>query len=616
MNDDKFAPVNNTDAVSAEDLLAQADALLSVEETPAADVFAPQEAASEASAPAAQTPSQTTYPYPPDQNSVPAQYAAPEGYELRYVQTPQGYQPVYMPIAQPVYPPEYSQLYQPMYAPQSPQPAADQRKARRSAPQSRPAGALRERPRKKPWGKILGATVLSAAIVALVVWGVVAGAAALIRSFGRDRNSSMDGYYDDGYYGGNSWNGMGGYGDDVYYIDQDGNLVDGNGNIIGNVHDGGYFQDEGGNTVIISPIGPNGSPDNSSEYVEGDASYYFVHAGSGLNLRDEPDGSRIANIPNGYPVRVLGWKGEWAYVAYDSSNDTSLGWVNGSYLSGDPAINPTKYYVHADGGLNMRSQPSTSGSRILTIPEGEVVYSQAYCDDWVFVSYNGWYGWVSGDYISTSASKPAKPQQGNQGNPGSSGGYTTADIEAAIAEAKEYYRSRKGKAPNSGLRGDSLTDEQVEELYWKAVGLVVGMDYFPAGQFETIVGSLEVKDDPYAWFYQVSDPKIKSMEDWADLFYSSLTDDLACDILCGAPMFMLDGKMYIPGGAMGDEGLGTEYTIRIEKESSGYKLIMDVVNTREDDYTGTVERMQWSFTAHCFKEDGVWVFDDADTPYR
>ena len=132
---------------------------------------------------------------------------------------------------------------------------------------------------------------------------------------------------------------------------------------------------------------------------------------------------------------MLGWKGSWACVAYESYNDTALGWVNADYLSKEPAQKSTKYYVHASGGLNMRSRPSTTGDRLLTIPEGEIVYAQAYCDDWVFVSYNGWYGWVSGDYISTSASKPAKPQQGNQG---SSGGYTTADIEAAIAEAKTY----------------------------------------------------------------------------------------------------------------------------------------------------------------------------------
>lgn len=604
MNDEKFAPVNNTDAVSAEDLLAQADALLSVEETPAADTPAPESAT-------------------PEEAQA---YPAPEGYELRYVQTPQGYQPVYMPIAQPVYPPEYSQPYQPMYAPQSyqpypqsPQPAADQRKARSSAPQSRPAGALRERPRKKPWGKILGATVLSAAIVAVVVWGVVAGATALIRRMGENRVGNYGGgYYDDGYYGGDSWNGMGGYDDGGYYddgdyyIDEDGNIINEHGWIIGNIHDGGHYTDENGNTVIISPIVPGGNQNNDSSYIEGDASYYFVHADGGLNLRDDPEGNRIANIPNGYPVRVLGWKGDWAYIAYDSYNDTVLGWVNSSYLSEEPAQKPTKYYVHAGGGLNMRDKPSTTGNRILTIPEGEVVYSQAYCDDWAFVSYNGWYGWVSGDYISTSASKPSKPSQDNTG---SSGGYTMAEIEAAMADAKAYYRSRKGKTPNGGLRGESLTDKQVEELYWEAVGLVVGMQYYPAGQFENNHGMMEPTDG-YGFFYQVSDPNIKTMEDWADLFYSTLTDDLACDILCGAPMFMLDGKMYISGDAMGDEGLGTEYTIRIEKESSGYKLIMDVVNIREDYYTGTVERMQWSFTAHCFKEDGVWVFDDADTPYR
>ncbi len=610
MNDDIFAPetVNNSDPVSADALAAQVDALLETDPSPAAPI-------SDAPAPESVSPEEAHA------------YTAPEGYELRYVQTPQGYQPVYMPITQPVYGSEYSQPYQPMYAsqnyqpyPQSPQPAADQRKARKSAPQSRPAGALRERPRKKPWGKIIGACVLSAAIVALVVWGVVAGATALIRSFGSNRNSSMgggyyddyygDGYYDGGYYG--DWNGMGGYNGGSFSIDANGNLIDSNGNIIGNVHDGGYFTDEGGNTVIISPFDPNSSADDSSVYVEADGSYYFVHAEGGLNLRDEPEGNRIANIPNGYPVRVLGWQGSWAYVAYDSYNNTALGWVNGNYLSGEPAQKPTKYYVHADGGLNMRDKPSTTGNRILTIPEGKVVYAQAYSDDWVFVSYQDDYGWVSGDYISTSASKPTQP---NQGNSGSAGGYTMADVEAAMAEAKQYYRSRKGKSPNGGLRSDNLTDEQVEELYWDAVSLVVGMEFFPAGQFENFGEMLELSDG-YGMFYQVSDPKIRSMEDWADLFYSVLTDDLACDILCATPMFMLDGKMYISGGAMGDEGLITQYTIRVEDEPGGYKLIMDVVNIREDYYTGNEERMEWSFTAHCFKEDGVWVFDKADTPYR
>ncbi len=601
MNDDIFAPetVNNSDPVSADALAAQVDALLGadpatpISDAPAQESFAPEEAQA---------------------------YTAPEGYELRYVQTPQGYQPVYMPISQPAYGPEYSQPYQPVYAPQSfqpypqsPQPAAQRRKARKSAPQVRPTGALRERPRKKPWGKILGACLLSVAVVALVVWGVVAGATALIRSFGNDRNSNMGGYYGDDYYGDDDygdWDGMGGYHGGSFSIDANGNLIDSNGNIIGSVHNGGYFTDEGGNTVIISPFNP-GIDDYSP--VDPENSLYFVHADGGLNVRESPssEGLRLATVPNGFPVYVYAFQGSWAYISYGDMS----GWVDADYLSYEPVIQQKLYYVHADGGLNMRAEPTTASSRIENIPDGSQIYSLARYDDWVFTFYGGTYGWVSGDYISTSASKPTQPQQGNQGSPGSSGGYTMADIEAAMAEAREYYRSRKGKTPSGGLRGDSLTDEQVEDLYWKATNLVVGMQYFPASQFENIHGMLEISDG-YGFFYQVSDPNIKSMEDWADLFYSTLTDDLACEILCGDPMFMLDGKMYISGAAMGDEGLLTQYTTRVEAEPGGYKLIMDVVNIREDYYTGATERMEWSFTAHCFKEDGVWVFDDADTPYR
>lgn len=542
---------------------------------------------------------------------------APQGYQLAYVQTPEGYRPAYVPVQpSPGYAGDYSQPGYAQSAPATaPQPSRARSEQRAQAPR-RPANAVKPRPRKKPWGKILGASVLSAAVIAVVVWAVVAGASALIRRMGGDRRQ--------GGYDNSGWNSMGGYdnggwngmGDDYgsfggsLRVDADGNLVDENGNIIGNINDGGYI-DENGNTIIISPINPDGSQQDSSAFVEGDFSYHFVHAEGGLNLREAPDGDRIATIPNGYPVRLMGWQGQWFLIAYEADNDTLIGWVNGDYISTQPLGDSTRYYVHAGGGLNMRIKPSTAGDRVLTIPEGEVVYAAAYYDDWVFVSYQGQYGWVSGDYISTSASKPTQPSQGNTG----SDGYTMADVEKAMDEARAYYRSRKGKAPSGGLRDDSLTDTQVEQLYWDAVGLVVGMEYFPAGQFENVGEMLQLSDG-YGMFYQVSDPQIRSMEDWADLFYSVLTDDLACDLLCASPMFILDGKMYISGDAMGDEGLATQYSIRVEPDGDGYKLIMDVVNIREDYYTGTSERMEWSFTAHCFKEDGVWVFDDADTPYR
>ena len=587
MNDDIFAPetVNNSDPISAQELAAQVDALLEKEAAPAAqDCVAPEA------------------PAPEEAQG----YSAPEGYELRYVQTPQGYQPVYMPIAQPVYNPEYSQPYT-----QSPQPYAqpDQSKARKAASQPRPAGALRERPRKKPWGKILGATVLSAVIVAAVIFGVVAGATALIRRMGSSRNSGGGENFGGGYYGGyyidEDGNILGG-GDNIR-IDSNGNIIDSNGNIIGSVHDGGFSWNQDGDTVIISPFGPD-TDDSSDAYhpIASEASLAFVKAEGGLNLRDNPEGQRIASIPNGYPVYMLGYQGEWIEVEFQQIR----GWVKGDYLSVHPVSQQKLYYVHADGGLNMRAEPTTASSRIENIPNGTQLYSLARFDKWVFTFYGGTYGWVHSDYLGASSPVSTQPVQDNP-----SGGYTMADIEAAMDDARAYYRSRKGKTPNGGLRGDSLTQSQVEELYWDAVSLVVGMEFFPAGQFDNIGQMLEISDG-YGMFYQVSDPNIKSMEDWADLFYSTLTDDLACQLLCANPMFILDGKMYISGAAMGDEGLITQYTTRVDAEPGGYKFIMDVVNIREDYDTGAQERMEWTFTAHCFQEDGVWVFDDADTPYR
>lgn len=631
MSNENSAPesVNNADPVSAEELASQVDALLGE----AAD---PAEAPADALAPEAPTASEA--PAAPEVNA--AYPPPPEGYVLRYVQTPQGYQAMYVPAQQAA----YAQAT-PWSIPSQPRQEPAQRQRSFGGPMrspARPAGALKERPRKKPWGKVIGACVLSVAVVALVVWAVVAGASALIRSFGGDRSRPSMGGDQGGQWGsdyGDSFivddngnlipNGSLPFNAFMYIVDENGNLilnggfsfdengyiVDENGTIIFDsnsdspgymIHANGDIVDENGN--IVGHISDFGSLSGEDQYhtVHPENSLYFVHADGGLNVRETPDGERLATVPNGFPVYVYAFQGNWAYISYGDMS----GWVNANYISLEPLNDPKLYYVHADGGLNIRAEPTTASARVENIPNGTQIYSLARYENWVFTFYGGTYGWVSADYLSTSAYRP-RPTQGS--TPGQ--GYTMADIEAAIADAKAYYRSRKGKTPNGGRQGDSLTDAQVEELYWDAVSLVVGMENFPAGQFQNMDGMLDISDG-YGFFYQVSDPKIKSMEDWADMFYSVLTDDLAYDILCGAPMFMLDGKMYISGAAMGDEGLGTDYTIRVETESSGYKLIMDVVNTREDYYTGTVERMEWTFTAHCFKEDGVWVFDDADTPYR
>ncbi len=85
------------------------------------------------------------------------------------------------------------------------------------------------------------------------------------------------------------------------------------------------------------------------------------------------------------------------------------GVVKGTTAPATPSVDGTVtytstyyMYVAADGGLNMRSLPSKSSSRILNIPDNSTIvvhgYSSIYTG-WVYIEYGGYYGWVASDYL-------------------------------------------------------------------------------------------------------------------------------------------------------------------------------------------------------------------------
>ncbi len=328
-------------------------------------------------------------------------------------------------------------------------------------------------------------------------------------------------------------------------------------------------------------------------------SYYYVQAEGGLNMRRSPSTSSdwVGNIPDGTAIAPIEWDGNWAYVYYGG-----YGWVSGDYLRPAESGAHGSYRVKADGGLNMRSQPTTSSTVIVNIPNGSTLEVTSWDGQWASVSWNGYSGWCHGDYLVQAGTSETAHIT-----------YSQAQVDRAIEEAKAYYASCIGASPKTGLTGQSLTHDQVEALYWNAVACTT-VGYYPAGQFSQHGEYLYI-DGRESIYIQVSDNQFKTLGDWANKFYSVLSDEEAYRQLCYNCLFMLDGKMYISAGAFGDEGLGTNYTIRIAEETDGYQLTMDVVNTRYN-WNDTVEEIKWSATFHCFLEDGVWVFNDAQTPYQ
>lgn len=81
-----------------------------------------------------------------------------------------------------------------------------------------------------------------------------------------------------------------------------------------------------------------------------------------------------------------------------------------------PAKQPKQAKITASGGLNLRENPSSSGAKIVTIPQGTTISLLEEQSGWYKATYNSQTGWVAADYLtlvdsSNSNSGSSKPPQ-------------------------------------------------------------------------------------------------------------------------------------------------------------------------------------------------------------
>lgn len=143
-----------------------------------------------------------------------------------------------------------------------------------------------------------------------------------------------------------------------------------------------------------------------------------------VNFRIGPgtDYDVMTIIPAGAPVTVLGGpENGFYYIQYGDAT----GYASGDYLSvgGGGAVpapgNPVEMPVTndgptgaawvIDGALNLRTEPSPSGTVILVMPgDAQVELTGERANGYAGVIYSGVVGWASLDYLSQSA--PATPE--------------------------------------------------------------------------------------------------------------------------------------------------------------------------------------------------------------
>lgn len=149
----------------------------------------------------------------------------------------------------------------------------------------------------------------------------------------------------------------------------------------------------------------------------------YVSAEEGLVLRDGPsqDSKELHVLNYGQEVPVMETRNNWAFTTVDDMD----GWCSMEYLSNEaievdrtekspesdedkgklvePATrikSGSHGVVNAEGGLNLRCGPGQDYDILLVVPYETEVVEEGRDGDWLFIKYDGQYGWVNTEYIS------------------------------------------------------------------------------------------------------------------------------------------------------------------------------------------------------------------------
>ena len=113
------------------------------------------------------------------------------------------------------------------------------------------------------------------------------------------------------------------------------------------------------------------------------------------------DAEALALVDYGTTVAVTGKSGGWYQVRYDGIE----GYLSGEYLDLRTSGLTGYGQVTADA-LNLRSGAGTGYETVTSLPNGAWVSVSGFEDGWFYVDYDGVSGYVSGDYLELSASRP------------------------------------------------------------------------------------------------------------------------------------------------------------------------------------------------------------------
>lgn len=162
---------------------------------------------------------------------------------------------------------------------------------------------------------------------------------------------------------------------------------------------------------------------NTEEIKLEEVKTMYVTAEDGLVMRSEPgeDKEEIHILSYGQEVKVLKTENGWAQIKADDLT----GWCTAEQLTEDQTqITPKEVkevsdydkgqlvepstrikngfhgVINTEDGLNLRCGPGQDYDILMVVPFETEVVEEGREGDWLFIKYDGQYGWVKSEYVS------------------------------------------------------------------------------------------------------------------------------------------------------------------------------------------------------------------------
>lgn len=179
-------------------------------------------------------------------------------------------------------------------------------------------------------------------------------------------------------------------------------------------------------TGLVPDITPSDDPNNTSGPSPSStaAGTRMYITGDDVNVRKEPSTSseKITTLAKGTAVTAYELSGDFYQVKLSSGD---IGYVSKNYLSTtSPANDPTPsasptatpntsngktMYVTGDS-VNVRSMPSSSGSKLTSLKKGAQVTAYENKNGWYYIQYQSdKFGYISASYLTADAPSTATP---------------------------------------------------------------------------------------------------------------------------------------------------------------------------------------------------------------